>query len=268
MPEKIPHGRAPLLTDAEKLFNETHARLLRAYSIILGFRNTFTNVSETVANQIQGQIESLFRSLTEDPQWEGLLISEPGSETKSLDPQLARSAAHALLTQNYGSLDAATIVFFHSVLDGIAFDYCRVTMLHAPQDWEADLKQAQFPLLDAKHKSYDEILGVKLKRHLERLEKESLITKVDRLFARCTPQPTWSPMDGYTFDGNRLKAFDEQRHAIIHGDALGRPLNLYPVSDGSLRYIFQTAWYLMGLVNFKYRLKFDADYIGKSWQKG
>ncbi len=259
------------MTDAEKLFNETYARLLSAYSIILGFRQSFTEVSGAVKNQLHVKAETVFRTLIEDPQWKDLLISEPGSESARVfgdqDRQLAKKSAEALFKQNYGSLDAATLIFFHSLLDAIAFDYCRVTALHAPQDWEDDIENAKVPLLDAKNKSYDQILRARLDRHMENLERESLRRKIDRLQARCQPPPDWSPMYDYIYDGKTIEAFDEQRHAIIHGKALGKPLGIFPISDRSLHYLLKTGTYLMGLVNFKYKLRLDPNYIGRVWQK-
>jgi|SRR5580704_726066 hypothetical protein len=256
------------MTEAEKLFNETQARWLQAWAIILGFRNSFTEVADKVAGHLHAKTESLLRALTEDPQFKGLLVQEPGSKTRpDFDPVIARSTAEALVAQNYGSLDAATLVFFHSVLDSVAFDYCRVTALVAPQDWEQELKNSQVPLLDAKGKSYDQILRVKLDERMAKLERDSLLTKIDRLFARCQPPADWSPMNDYAFDRKRVESFDEQRHAIIHGKALGKPLNLFAVSDASLRYVSQTGMFLMGLVNFRYGLTLDANYMAKFWQQ-
>lgn len=149
-----------------------------------------------------------------------------------------------LFRQNYGSLDAATLVFIHSVLDELVFDYCRVTALHAPEDWEDDLKQVQISLLEAKNKTYNQILTAKIEKHLEKLARESLCTKTDRLFARCQPSADWSPMESYSFDRDRIQEFDKQRHEIIHGRALGKPLSIFTVSDESLHYLMQTGLYL------------------------
>ena len=100
-----------------------------------------------------------------------------------------------------------------------------------------------------KPKTYDQLLQAKLGERMERLERESLLTKVDRLFARCNPLPGWSPMVGYAFDRERIKRFDDQRHEIVHGKAIGKPLALFQVSDENLFYVQQTGMYLMGLVN-------------------
>src|SRR5262249_3098878 len=98
------------------------------------------------------------------------------------------------------SLDAATILFAHSMVDGAAFDYCRVTALHAPEDWESDLLNKQVPLNIVRKESYEKIRDDKLRQALVDLEMESLRKKIDRLHARCQPPDKWSPMTGYMFD--------------------------------------------------------------------
>ena len=73
-------------------------------------------------------------------------------------------------------------------------------------------------------------------------------------------------MTSYSFDRGRIEAFDEQRHGIIHGGALGKPLSIFTVSDESVVYLMQTGWFLAGLVNFKYKLQIDPAIIGHVWQ--
>lgn len=141
-----------------------------------------------------------------------------------------------------------------------------MTALHAPRDWEQDLKNTQVQLVETKSKSYDQLLQDKLDERLEKLERESLLTKVDRLSARCTPPSGWSPMEGYAFDRERIKQFDDQRHEIVHGKALGKSLTLFQVSDENLFYVQQTGMFLMGLVNFKYHLRIDPEYLRKASQ--
>jgi hypothetical protein len=70
------------VTEAEKLFNETYARWLQAYSLIHGFRRSFTEVSDTVADRLQAESVTLVRDLIEDPQWNGLLQFEPVTKLK------------------------------------------------------------------------------------------------------------------------------------------------------------------------------------------
>ena len=71
------------------------------------------------------------------------------------------------------------------MVDGAAFDYCRVTALHAPQDWESDISNKQVPLSVVRGASFDEVRGTKLEEYLKDLEIKSLKEKIDRLHARC-----------------------------------------------------------------------------------
>src|SRR5262249_36314127 len=149
-------------------------------------------------------------------------------------------------------ISAATILFAHSMVDGAAFDYCRVTALHAPEDWEADLLNKQVPLSLAREKSFAELRQVKLDTLLDDLEMESLEDKIDRLYARCRPERGWSPMHGYAFELARINRLDKLRQDIVHGEALGKPIEHV---DDEYDYMNRTCMYFMGLVNLRYGLK-------------
>jgi hypothetical protein len=75
-------------------------------------------------------------------------------------------------------------------------------------------------------------------------------------------------MSGYTYDKGLVKSFDDQRHEIVHGKALGKPLTLFQVSDDSLYYVQRTGNYFLGLINFKYGLQLDPAQLSKpgSWR--
>jgi hypothetical protein len=74
-------------------------------------------------------------------------------------------------------------------------------------------------------------------------------------------------MESYSFDRDRIEAFDKQRHEIIHGTALGKPLSVYTVCEETLFYLMQTGMYLAGLVHFKYKLQIVPEFIGNLWQQ-
>jgi hypothetical protein len=251
------------MTEAEKLFNETFGRWLYAMSVVSNFRSTFTAVASSASQHLQAVHTDLVRGLFEDPMWKGFLVDTKTGGAAPPKPadvdyaKLGKVAARGIFDTSYASLDGAVLVFCHSLLDGLVFDCCQVTALHAPGDWEQDLKSTQVQLLETKSKSYDQLLQVKLHERLERLERESLLTKLERLFARCNPPSDWSPMVGYVYDKEQVKRFDDQRHEIVHGKALGKPLTLFQVSDDNFDYVHRTGMYSLALINFKYGLQFD-----------
>jgi hypothetical protein len=155
------------MTEAEKLFNETFGRWLYTQSVVSNFRSTFTAVASSASEHLHARMTDLIKSLFEDPMWKGILVDiesgEPAQAKAGVDyAKLGKVAARELFETSYAALDGAVLVFYHSLLDGLVFDCCRVTALHAPQDWEQDLKSTQVQLSGAKSKSYDELLQVKL----------------------------------------------------------------------------------------------------------
>jgi hypothetical protein len=249
------------MTEAEMMFNQTFWRFNRQWASVSGFRDTVLS-GMSAAESIQGKIAAeLYNSLTEDPEYRPLLHN-PEEFAKNTSPeQFTEMVTTIRMKETGAALDAATLVFAHSVLDGAAIDCCRVTALHAPRDWEPDLDARTFPLAEIRAASYDALLAKKLNEHLDNLERESLPKKAERLMARCQPPPKWSPMIDYEFDGKLVTRFDNQRHMIIHGDALGKPLTEFALSKGNMYYLMRTGMYFIGLVNMKYHLQIDPGYI-------
>jgi|GEM_PF-2447758 hypothetical protein len=255
---------APTLPVAEavQLFNETFARVLHATSVVSNFRTTLLAVSSEADRHLHSKLTSLTQELLEAPEWEGLLVpidpDAPESAKKDDYAALAKSGAKAVLGTTYAQVDAATLIFFHSILDGVVLDCLRVTALQSPRSWEEDLRETKIGLFDARDQSYDEILRSKIDKRLETLGRESLLAKVDRLFARCNPAPGWSPMHDYAYNESTVKRFDDQRHALVHGAAIGKPLALFQITDENLFYLTRTGIFWLALINMRYGLQINS----------
>jgi hypothetical protein len=253
----------PAVPEASQLLNETFARLIHATSVVSNFRTTLLAVSPDADKHLSSKLTDLSRDLFEAPEWEGLLVPidpmAPESTKKPDYAALGKIGARAMLGTTYAQVDAATLIFYHSILDGVAFDCLRVTTLQAPHDWEGDLTNAHVGLLEARDQAYDKLLRSKIDKRLEALERESLLSKVGKLFACCKPEHGWSPMHSYAYDEARMEQFDRQRHEIVHGAAIGKPLTLFPVTDESLFYLLRTGMFFVGLINMRYGLQIDPN---------
>jgi hypothetical protein len=196
----------------------------------------------------------LYDLVTSDPGYTKLVTDVAGFRKAMPKEKFVEfGATHSAETAN-NLMNAATILFGHSMVDGAAFDYCRVTALHAPNDWEPDLSNKQVAFSVVRERSMEEIVRLKLDDLLEDLEMKSLKAKIDRLQARCRPEKGWSPMNNYAFDPDRIERLDELRQKIVHGDALGREIK---DAESEFEYMNRTCWYLMGLVNMRYGLQMD-----------
>jgi hypothetical protein len=241
-------------TPAEKLFSETYGRYLRTWSAITTFRQMVKLSIAAAAEARAEEASALYDEMMSSPQYEKLFTDKEGFRAALPKHKFIELNVRQSMDTSVNSLNAATILFAHSMIDGAAFDYCRVTALHAPQDWELDILNKQVPLSVVRGTSFEEIRGAKLVEILEDLEMKSLREKIDRLHARCQPTKGWSPMTGYTFDLQRIMRLDKLRQDIVHGEALGQTIANV---DDEFDYMHRTCMYFMGLVNLKYDLKID-----------
>ncbi len=240
---------------AEQLFNETFRRWTASWVIIWSFREVAEAGLPLAKMVVSAQKAALLGKLLTDPEYEKLFLVD---RQKLIEQKFGEKTAESMTSESLrhaqASVDAASLVFAHSVLDANAIDYLRVTALAAPKDWLQDVQNKQVSLEDVLRQKSDELFHQALKKRLERLERESLNTKIDVLFARCQPPPKWSPMTDYQFDPQRLQKVDKLRQDIVHGEALGRVI---PNVEQELEYLLRTTMFLMGLVNFHYGLRLD-----------
>jgi hypothetical protein len=151
------------------------------------------------------------------------------------------------------SVDAASMVFAHSILDDMAFDCVRTVAVAAPADLEQFFDQGTFRLAEVRGSTYETLRGRLMERYLEKLEKESLLVKVDRLHACCRPPQGWEPMGGYHYESARLAQLDKLRQDIVHGPRLSS----IPTVDDDLDYLQRTGLYLITLVTHRYGVRID-----------
>ena len=240
---------------AENLFNETFRRQMDAQVLIFSLREVTEAGFEAAAKALSRRNVALVRELLTAPEHEKLFLFERKELLdRGFDESAAASITSRTLDNSRASVDAASLVFAHSYLDAIASDYLRVTALASPDDWMEDLLAKNVSLRDLLQSGPDSVLAEKLEKHLSDLEFKSLMTKINVLFARCRPPGAWSPMENYAFDADRVRGLDNLRHEIMHGRALGLPI---PTIKEDLDYLGRTAWFLMGLVNFRYGLRID-----------
>jgi hypothetical protein len=131
---------------------------------------------------------------------------------KTLIKEMTQSTARSFKQ----SLDAASLIFAHSILDAALFDCLRISALAAPEEWMQFLGKRTVALNELGEKTRAEHLREAIKRELNQFERESLLKKVDRLFQLCKPKKSIFLTNGFQFDRDRLKELDNLRHAIVH----------------------------------------------------
>jgi len=164
------------------------------------------------------------------------------------------------------SIDAASLVFMHSVIDSAVYEFCHALAYVSPLSWERYVSKKKVAIDEIKEDSYQSILNAKILQYVNSLERESLLTKIDHIFQVCKPIEGFTPIENYKFDRDRVEGLDRLRHDVVHG--AGQVVRL-PKGDEDIWYLFQTSNYLMLLINKSFELKitpyFSVQEVTEQW---
>ncbi|MCH7750077.1 MAG: hypothetical protein IH939_18480, partial [Acidobacteria bacterium] len=188
--------------------------------------------------------------LLSDPQYEKLFIERlKDSDPEGLAPGMARLVTNGTTTDFQAAVDAASLVFMHSALDGVAYDLCLFSAFMRPTDWDQFVEKRQVLLSDVKEHGYEEIAKRMREKCLADFERSSLLDKVNRLFQLCRPT---SPTG---FDRDRLEEIDRSRHDVVHGETLAPSI---ADMDKAIDVLFRSGIFLLQMVCKRYDVELFA----------
>lgn len=145
------------------------------------------------------------------------LLKDPDSFVESeTAQQMPKAMTQTAVDTFRRTLNEAALVFAHSLLDAAIYDCLKICAISAPSSWANFVAKRKIHLSDAQDKSYSELLNLAINADLERLERESLLSKSDRIFQVCKPTKSEYLTNGFRFDRQRLEGIDDTRHKIVH----------------------------------------------------
>jgi hypothetical protein len=249
---------------AEQLAAKIFGRTMSAWNAVYTFRWMGQLGLPHAANQAAWQHERTTHHFATADEYKDMFIGDGREDGREELVELGffETAARAM-TENAVSIfnfvsDASSLIFAHSVLDGAALDWCRVCALAEPDDLIPYIDKKRVALSHVKESSFTELRDKEINEFLASLERESLIRKLDIIFALCRPPQGFVGMQYYRYDKERIISLDKLRHDYVHRAMLNTRL---PRGDDDLWYLFRTTHYLLPLVNQRYGIRVDPNLV-------
>jgi hypothetical protein len=242
--------------DANELFTRAFMRIMRGWSVIFSFRKVgFAGMP--YAKAIVHREHRLFLDeLMESGQFDRMIIRIKDDADRERAAKLIHEKLTEMALQNAASsVDAASIVFAHSVLDEALSDFLEVTTLVCGEAWEERLQGRKAELRDVKTSGYVDLLKQMIAEEVNRVRRNASIgDKADLLHALCKPEKPPSGPATYKFDKQMLFDLDWLRQQIVHGDTWGSQI---PDVPSKLDYLQNTAYYFFMMLNQALGVRLD-----------
>jgi len=209
---------------------------------------------ENGKQQLISRASEQFRQLKE--------TTDAGKMPENLEKTLSEAFSAALLMkspdhvieQSKCRIDAASIVFVHSLLDATLYSLCCVSYGSNPDDWLIFIKDRQLKVEDVLAKGQNAATEAISRNYVANLERESMVKKSDKLHAVCKPPASVNYAYNYTFSRETLEKFDNLRHDIVHKLQFGAGI---PNVEQMLDFGIKTGVYFSRMVAEKYGLSLE-----------
>ena len=172
---------------------------------------------------------------------------------------LANSIAASAVVSSVRTVDSASVVFAHSLLETTLNELLHLTFAASPKAWFPYVKQRKVELSSVVNGSVDALCQSLVQDYIIELGRESLMRRSDVLHAICRPRPTDAKMQTYKFSKVELESFDKVRHNLVHGQKF-----FDSITDAAklLEYVSKTGGYFILLVNQRFGFKFSPNSLG------
>jgi hypothetical protein len=244
---------------ADALASKLVFRSIRNVGSVFMFRQMANVGLPHAATDIASDYAAMCREFAEPDEYAEMFRVDRGELVKlGHFDQAAKNMTESAIEMFKASVDAASLIFAHSLLDAAALDWCRVCSLARPTDFVQVVGRRRVSIEDGQRTPWLDLLKQVIDDYLIALEKESLLEKLDLLFRLCKPPPGFVGVEGYNYDRNRVLALDGLRHRYVHGRY---PAERLPNGDADIMFLQQTNLFLLPLVHRGYGVRVDPSAV-------
>lgn len=194
--------------------------------------------------------ENLFGYMLSSPKMDKIFKDKQGFILNMERDNYINVSAQMAVENCLKTIESASLVFLHSIFEESIFELCCLVSQINPTAFYRYIKNEKIEFKLNEFDSYKsrDLWREKLVKYMSILEGKSLIKKIDTLFAVC---PNNHETDKYSYDKQRIEAFDKLRHEIVHnGRSIPNKINVMEEID----YIRNSFIYLFFRVGHNYDL--------------
>jgi hypothetical protein len=189
--------------------------------------------------------------------------SRPGQATSpALSPEVARAfaadMAHNMIENALAAVNAAAVVFAHTVIDSAVNDLLSVAAKARPEEWADLVAEEKFTvtLRQIDRANLPTLMTERISLYLKRLANQSMPNRVQALNDCCRKcSPAVPSLPGYKFDIERIEEVDRLRRDIVHGGGLASKIH---DTAELVSFMWKSNFFLITLVQSSSGLKFDS----------
>jgi hypothetical protein len=126
------------------------------------------------------------------------------------------AVTYALADSASRGVEAAALVFAHSITENILMDLCRILVEVAPEPWISRIATRKVVFADIRERSEKEISDELAEKFLVELGKESIVKKTEVLLSVLRSDDSGAILSGFQFKRETLEKIDLLRHECAH----------------------------------------------------
>ena len=190
---------------ATELYARTVWRTLRMWRQVASLQEYMRHESPAVRGGLFSAAQQVLSEIVSRPDYGTPEQAEAAARTI---PSYAAAATDGIIKDAVATAEAACFVFAHSMLDAAVDDYCEVSSILCPTDWEEAVADDTITLAEARNPcAVDEQLKNAIKKHIRRLCRQSLPNRIETLQAVCKPGSSEILKD-YRYDRERISRLE------------------------------------------------------------
>jgi hypothetical protein len=186
---------------ANTLFTIAFRRLMNGWSVIRSFRQVANAGLPYAREAVHQQNDALVKYLDFRRLFKRLDNKQSDASGDDATRQwFTKALTDQAISNAVWSIDAASLVFAHSVLDELLADYVQLSALVSRDYWNERIAKKKVPIPEIRAEGYECVTQTLINQELETLRRNaSLLEKATILMAICKPK-SGSHSDGYLYD--------------------------------------------------------------------